>query len=242
MIPVRYSVFALLLALPWAMQAQQWFGNPEPARIREGNRQFLEKNYSQAEITYRTAAAAAPNSFRAAFNLGDALYKEEQYDMAAKQFASAAQLATQPADRASALHNLGNVFLKQEKYAEAVEAYKQSLKLKPGDPDTRYNLAYAMSKDKPQNQQQQNQQNQQDQQQDPKDEKNTQDQDSPNKEANRDDTPEGQKANKPQNQQALSKQEIDRMLEALKGQEEDVQKKLLKQKARATTRSQEKDW
>ena len=67
--------------------------------------------------------------------------------------------------RASAFHNMGNNFMLQEKYADAVNAYKNALKLNPTDMDTKYNLEYAKKKLQQQQQQQQNQGGGQDNQQ-----------------------------------------------------------------------------
>ena len=50
-------------------------------------------------------------------------------------------------------------------FDKAIEAYKQSLRLRPKSDDTRYNLVKAMQMKQEQEQQQQNQQNQQQQQQ-----------------------------------------------------------------------------
>ena len=51
----------------------------------------------------------------------------------------------------------GSDISKQEKFKEASEAYENSLRLRPGDPESKMNLQYAKQKLK--EQQQQNQQN-----------------------------------------------------------------------------------
>ena len=70
-------------------------------------------------------------------------------------------------DKADAFHNLGNVFLSQKKYEQSITAYKEALKLRPNDMDTKYNLAYAqemIKKEQQQNQENQNQENQEENQ------------------------------------------------------------------------------
>ena len=41
-----------------------------------------------------------------------------------------------------AFYNLGNAQFKQQKYKEALESYKQSLRLNPADQQAKYNYAY----------------------------------------------------------------------------------------------------
>ncbi len=45
-------------------------------------------------------------------------------------------------ERAQAFYNLGNAQFKQQKYKEALESYKQSLRLNPSDQEAKYNYAY----------------------------------------------------------------------------------------------------
>ena len=44
-------------------------------------------------------------------------------------------------ERAEAFYNLGNAQFKQQKYKEALESYKQSLRLNPADQQAKYNYA-----------------------------------------------------------------------------------------------------
>ena len=83
-------------------------------------------------------------------------------------------------ERAEAFYNLGNAQFKQQKYKEALESYKQSLRLNPADQQAKYNYAYTKrliddnedgggggddkNQDKDQNQDQQQQGNGQDKQ------------------------------------------------------------------------------
>ena len=45
-------------------------------------------------------------------------------------------------ERAEAFYNLGNAQFKQEKYPEALESYKNSLRMNPADQEAKYNYAY----------------------------------------------------------------------------------------------------
>jgi len=102
-------------------------------------------------------------------------------------------------------------FLKSKKYNEAIEAYKNALRLNPKDEDTRYNLSYALRMAKKQDQQKQDQQQAQQQPQ------------------------QGQP-------QEISKQDAERMLEAMKNAEQKTLEKLKKEKKAIVTEKPEKDW
>lgn len=219
--------------------------------IREGNDLYDRKQFSDAEISYRKALEAADEPVRAKFNLGDALYQQERYDEAAGQYEGAASSAEEATVRAQAFHNLGNALLKGRKLQESIEAYKQALKLDPKDEDTRYNLEYARRL--LQQQQQQQQQQEQDRKDDKQQEKKDEEKDKP-----QDEKQEGRDRRQPQDpgeqerqekdakrqprqpKDQISKADAERILEALKQQEQDVKKKL--QKKVPVRVKVEKDW
>ncbi|MBI3579107.1 MAG: tetratricopeptide repeat protein, partial [Ignavibacteriales bacterium] len=148
--------------------------------------------------------------------------------------------------------NIGNSLFKTNKLPESIEAYKQALKLNPNDEDTRYNYQLAKERLK-QNQNQQNNNNKQkndkqqedkkDQQQQQKDQQkdqqNKQQQEQPqqNQDAKQDQTKQ-QQAQQQKNQ--MPKEQADRILEALRNNEKEIQKHLRKREgARIKV---EKDW
>lgn len=220
--------------------------------IREGNKLYKEKKYSDAEVKYKKALELNKNSVPGNYNLGDAYYKQQKFDEASQQYQSLFSNKDLSEDqKAKAFHNLGNSMLEAKKYPESIEAFKNSLKLKPKDNDTRYNLAYAQSMLQQQQKQQQqqnkndkdkNKQNkdQQNKDQQNKDQKNKQDQ---NKEQQ---TKDQQKQDKDQQKQAgekkqnISKEDAEKILQALNNDEKNTQKKLIKKES---TRIQiEKTW
>jgi tetratricopeptide (TPR) repeat protein len=212
------------------------FGQKDNPFIRKGNKLYDKGKFKEAEIDYRKAMEMVPASAKSTFNLGNSLYRQENYEEAERNFINAAGLL-KPADqaaRAGALHNLGNTYLKAEKYRESVEAYKQALRLNPDDEDTRYNLAYAQRK-LMQQQQQQQQQQQNNDKKDNKDEKNQQPQQD---QSDQQDQKEQQQQQKPQ----ISKQDAERMLQALKNDEQKTIDKVNKQKVKAVPSQVEKDW
>lgn len=160
---MRKIWFLLIAFVTLTAHAQEEF-----THIAEGNRHFRAGNFTEAEISYRKGLLANPNSFEAAFNLGNALFRQEKYDEALHQYQRII-----PNDKvsrrklAAALHNAGNALIAQNKINESIDAYKQSLRFHPKDDETRYNLALAqhLLNNQQQPPQQQDQENQESQEQ-----------------------------------------------------------------------------
>lgn len=218
----------------------------ERSLVRQGNRQYDSKQYTDAEVNYRKALEMNNKLREGQFNLGDALYKQGRFEEAEKQFRLSAESAPDAASRAHAYHNLGNALLKSKKLEDSIQSYKQALKLNP-DQDTRYNLEYAQRLLQQQKQQQQNQQQNKDQKKQNKDQKQNQNQ----KQDQQKDQKKDQKQNQnqqeqprqqpsPQKKDQISQQDAERILEALKNEEKNVQKKL--HKATAKQAKVKKDW
>ena len=233
--------------------------------VRQGNKDFQTGNYNEAEINYRKALDKNPKKQSAQFNLGDALYEQENYEKAAEVFANSHVEKSSDFDKSNTLYNLGNSFLKSNKLEESIAAYKQSLKFNPRNEEARYNLEYARQKQTQQDQQNQDQnkddkqdqdkdkqdqnKDQQDQnqdQQDPnKDQQNQQQdqQDQQNQDQQKQDQKNQQGQQNEQQAQKISKKDAERMLEALKNNEKKTLEKLKKEKKKnAKVIKSEKDW
>ncbi len=123
------------------------------AGMRVGNKLYESGKPSDAETEYRRVLGYEDKSNKAAFNLGDALYKQEKYDKAAEQFKTAAEAAEKKEDKSRAYYNWGNSLLKQQKLKESIDAYKNALRNDPNDIDAKRNLSYALNLLKQQEQQ-----------------------------------------------------------------------------------------
>lgn len=266
--PTKAAVLILLIPL---------FAYAESDRslVRQGNRQYDSKQYSEAEVNYRKALEQNTKLREGQFNLGDALYKQGRFEEAENQFHLSSETAADPLARAHAYHNLGNAQLKQKKLEESIGSYKQALKLNPNDQDTKYNLEYARKliqqqqqqqqqnqqnkdqkkdKDQKQNQQQQKQDQQQDKQDQQKQDQQKQDQkqedqkqqdqkqqqDKEKQSAQNQQQQKEQDQQQPQKKDQISQQDAERILEALKNEEKNVQKKL--HRAVAKQAKVKKDW
>ena len=160
-----YCLFCLLWGSGLNFASAQSTHTP----LLKGDRAYDRKQYKEAEKHYRTAADHEVGNPQALYNLGNTLYQQGNWTDAAQRFQQAATTAKNAIDKADALHNLGDAYLKDRKYKEAAQAYKESLRLRPADPDTKQNLQMALKKvkeeeQKEKEQQQKNQQQQQNQQ------------------------------------------------------------------------------
>jgi tetratricopeptide (TPR) repeat protein len=194
--------------------------NAQPAQklVRSGNNAYNNGHFKDAEIEYRKALTKSPNSQKAAFNLGNSLYKQQNFDEAASQYLKLAQSENKEAPKANVYYNLGNSLLENKKYKESIDAYKMALRQNPKDEDTRYNLSYAMTKLQQQKKQEQNKKQEQKQQQ--KEQKQEQSQPKPN----------------------MSKQDANRMLNAMNNNEKRTLDKTKNKQNVPTQSMPEKDW
>ena len=239
---------ALLVFSPAVLSAQS-----DRSEIRAGNRDFKKGQYREAEIDYKRALIADSASVTAKYNLGNALYKAESYNEAELYFKDLGDTLKNlsPSKASDYFHNSGNLALKQKKYQEAVEAFKESLRLEPDNFETKSNLAYAqkMLKDQQQNQQSQSQQQQQ---QDQNQDQNQQNQDQNQNNDQQNDQNQDQSQNNDQNQDQqqqqqnqpqISPQAAQQMLQAIEDKEKQTQDKVKKAKAlKEKSKEKEKNW
>lgn len=254
------NLFLIVIFILFSVQS---FAQKERKFIRKGNEYFNSAytdstkkdtaDFSKAEVSYRKAIEKKPESFDAAFNLGDALYKQKKFEDASNQFQALASNQKDKQKLAQTYHNLGNSLLQSSKLEESIEAYKNALRNNPKDMETKYNLAFVQDKLKKQKQQQKNKKQNKDQK-DNKDKKNKdkqkqdkkkQDQDKQKQKQNKQNKDQ-QKQNQKQQQakkNKISKEDAKRLLEAIQNDEKQVQKRLKKEQAKKTNSVNiEKDW
>ena len=235
------------------MTAVLAYGQNERKVIREGMKAYKDGEYSEAEVQFRRAEDINQESYEAEFNTGAALYNQEKYDETVKQYESLLNRTDDGQKTAQIWHNIGNSLLEAGQYAPSVEAYKNSLRKNPGDDETRYNLAYAQKMLKDQQKQQQNTGNDQKDQQDKKEGENKDQsgqQDQQDQQQNADRQDQQQDAKQDDSSQAdqqpvpreISKEDAERLLQAIQQQEKDVKEKVDEKKAAVAKVKTEKDW
>jgi len=231
-------------------------GQTVRSHVASGNESYGKAKYADAEAEYMKALAKDTSSREAQFNLGNAYYKQQRSDEAQRMYSHRIAASKAPADKEMAYYNLGNTFFKSNKLEESIETYKRSLRLDPSDEDARYNYLLAkdrlkkqqdqkkQDKDNKQDKKDQNQQNKQDQKQDQNQQQNQDKQDQKNQQQQQQ-PPQQQQAkpdqtNQQQQKNQMPKQQAERILEALRNNEKEIQKQLRKRAASKIII--EKDW
>ena len=224
MLKMKYILFAAFLLSAAGVSAQK----AERDYIRKGNRLFNDSVFVDAEVNYRKALEVNPKSAVSMYNLGNTLSQQQKFQEAMEQYDSASKIEKDKMKLAHIYHNMGVLFQAGKDYAKAVDAYKMSLRNNPADHETRYNLALAqkMLKD---------QQNQQDQDQ-------NQDQNK-DQQQKKDDQKDQQQPPKPEKQDnQMSKENAEQLLNSVMQDEKDVQDKVKKQQKVIQGGRLEKDW
>jgi tetratricopeptide (TPR) repeat protein len=249
----RHITLVCLVVIPFLGSAQK---NPND-HISKGNSLYDEGKFGEAEVSYKDGQTEGADPFISGFNLGDALFKQERYEEAATAFQALPNLTEDKEQKAAAYHNLGNSFIKAEKFQEGVDAYKQSLRNNPKDLETKYNLAYAKRMLQQQQEQEQKQdQNKDQEKKDDKEQKQDQQKQDQKKEENEEkkDNQQQQQDQQRQDEQKqkeqeqpkegeISKEDAERMLDALNQDEKEIRDRLEKQKVKKGTKGKiEKDW
>lgn len=213
--------------------------------IKKGNSLYNKQKHKDAEIEYRKALELEPGSNIAKYNLGNSLYRQGRFDEAMKMFDVVDRNKFNKKALGNSYHNLGNSYLQNKQYEQSIESYKKALINNPKDNDTKYNLEYArrmlqqqlQSQNQQQKQNQNNnkdnnqQQKQNQQQNDQKDNKDKQNQNSQNQQQNKDDRQDMQQTQQQQQKQNISKEDAERILQALMNKEKEMQKQMKKQNA-----------
>ena len=202
--------------------------------VRQGNKLFQKGDFEYAEVAYAKAIEKNEKNPQAHYNLGNALMAQRKDSAAVVQFQAAGQLETNPLRKSQAYHNIGVVCQQNKLYGDAIEAYKQALRLNPNDDETRYNLALCKHEKQKQDQNQQNQ-NQNQQNKDDQQKKDNQDK---QEQKQQDQDKQKQQEQKPQ----MSKENAEQLLNAAMQQEKQTQKRMKEAEKQGERRQVEKNW
>ena len=254
-------LMAIVVSVPASAQQERKY-------IRKGN-SYYEKSLGdsgyvdtirmqKAELAYRKVLDEDIDSYEGGFNLGASLYKQKKFAEATDQYKIIASKENDKEKLAKAYHNLGNSLLMDGKLEESIEAYKNGLRNNPQDTATKYNLAVAQKllneadqqkqdcqnpdQQEQKDQQEKDQQDQQQQEQQKQEQEQQDQQKQEQQQAKESDEKEGDEEKQAMKEDQISKEDAERLLQAIQQDEKELQEKLKLQKKKAKKVMIEKDW
>jgi len=223
----RSRILAYLAAV--CLAASVMAGGVE-SLVKEGNNAFRQQQYDDALERYQMAEAERPESPEIDYDIAGVLHQQGKYEEAVERYNKALN------SQESSLHprvqyNLGNTYFRMGAFAKAITAYQKALEADPTDIEAKFNLELARRKLKdqlkPQEQEQNQNQQQQQQDQQPQDQQQQDQQQQDQQQQNQ--QQQDQQQQQAQEQKPISKEDAERILNALKDDEEDVQKQVTRQ-------------
>jgi tetratricopeptide (TPR) repeat protein len=207
----------------------------ENGDVADGNAQLAKGKAKEALAAYDEAARALPGRGEVHLDRGLALLRsgDDKIDQAMQALKLASTPDSPPEVRARALANLGDAFFKKEDFEAAIEHYKKSLMLAPGNRSTAWNLELAVQKQKKKEEQQKKDQQKQDQQ---KQDQQKQDQ------QKQDQQKQDQQKQEQQARQPKTQQEMEQMLDALDRDQQSLAEQQARRRAVAMPAAPLKDW
>ena len=224
----KATATGLLLLAAMSLNAQT-----DRQYVQQGNKQFRAGDYANAEVSYRKALEKNDRNPQALYNLGNALMAQNKDSAAVVEYEKSAKVESNSLRKSMAYHNMGVICQRHQMFGEAIEAYKQSLRLNPHDDETRYNLELCKRQQKQQDQNKDNQQQQQNK--DGNDKKDEQKQDQQKQQ-------DEQKQNQQKQEPKMSKENAEQLLNAAMQQEKQTQDRMKKAQQQPQRRNIEKNW
>jgi tetratricopeptide (TPR) repeat protein len=230
------------------------FAQEKDFHLPKANDEFADKKYADAEAEYRISLSNNPKKSISAYNLGNAIYKQNNNTEALFSYENAIKNATVRPEKHQAFHNSGNVYMKEKNYSAAVEAYKNALRNNPNDEETRYNFALAKKMlknnppkkdDKKDKKDKKKDDKKKDDKKDKKDEKKDEKKKDDKKDGDQKDkndqknNPDGQPKPKPG---GIQKERVQNLLDAVNNEEKKIQDKVNAKKVKGKPIQTEKDW
>ncbi len=252
----RFCLFVIITMI--FFKASLAFGGSFSSLNKKGNKAYSRgkellqngKKNEAAEVLeealkfYRDAEIEKPESPELSYNLGNVMYQQEKYQDGLERYFKASS-SDKLQHQSWAYYNLGNSFYRSGKYPEAIQAYQKCLELTPDDEDAKYNLEFVRKKMKEmldkESQRQQGQKQQQNQQQEKQQKQDQQQQEEQKDQSQASQPEEEQKQEQLKPKEGMTKEDAERILNALK---DDEKESLAKQKRAPRGRGKRggKDW
>jgi len=209
------------------------FGPPSIEANREGVKLYNAEDYPGAFKDFATALGKDARNPAFHFNLGDAFLKNGDPAKAIEEYESVDQSPTASPDlKFKAMFNAGNASVQNKDIPNALSYYQRALGYKPDSGEVKTNIELALKE------QQGGGGGQKDQKKDQKNEDQNKEQQANKSEDKKDDKPQP----KPFQSQALNENDVRRILEELKRQEEQIRARQNIDNRKTPEKQVDKDW
>lgn len=201
---------------------------------RSGDKYFEEGRYPDAETSYRKALQLNPKA-STTYNLANSMFLQDRIPEAIAEYKKAINAAEDADVKQRGYYNMGNAYFQNGEFGQSINAYKEALKINPGDEDAKKNLMLAMRQLKQQQQQQQQEKKEDQQQQQEEQQKQDQEEEQQQQQQQHQ-----QQEQQQQQKEDVSKEEAKEILKAIEREDKRVQEKL--KKTSGNTPPPLKDW
>jgi batC len=238
MVRILLVVYSFVFMIPVSAQVSS------DVHTHRGNQSFEKGDFDDASYHYLKTLEDKSDDFRAQYNLGNTLYKKNQYSDAVSTYQKALKNAKTKEQKTAALYNLGNAYYKNKQQKEAIDSYKQALKLDPNNQTILKNLQIALQKKDSKEQDQQQSQQQQNNEQNKGEKENPMDMYAPENDKLKKEQQEGQQQEENSNKEEPNQpKELEKeLLRYIEERERHTAKRALGKQGYAQPQSNRKDW
>lgn len=201
----------LLMPLCWSFTIAVW-GQKEQKAIQKGIEKYKEGKYEEAALAFEEILAVNDSNRIARYDQGLAYYKANQKDKAAASFDRITKSSLKDDLFVHSLYNKGVLESENKNWPACIAAFREALRMRPGDDDIRYNLEKALEEYKKSQKQSQEKQKQQ----------------------------ERKNQASPKEAPPANKKMMEQWLQSLRQKEQEIQRKM--QQKNRTASQPEKDW
>ena len=140
----RYACVALVMLFYFSAIGWMW-RDSIAKKNRDAVELYNENKMDEALSRWQDAQIESPDRKELYYNIGNVLHEQKKYEDAYKEYEKA--LGSKHADfQAKAYYNMGNTNYRMEKLTEAIEDYEKTLKIDPDDEDAKYNIEFVREK------------------------------------------------------------------------------------------------
>jgi Ca-activated chloride channel family protein len=241
---ILFSSFLILLFSNVSAQMQNKDPNLEKnikKIIRSGNKEFSNQKLNEAETKFQKALEMDASNKIANYNMGNTKYQLNKYKESIPNYQKVIGKNTDKDFLSKAHYNLGNAYYKSNDMDQAIKAYETALLKNPNDMDAKKNLALAKKRKKDQGGGGNNpKENQKD-----KNKEENQQNGKPDEKKDKGENPQEGKSEEKKiapSKGSISQEDAEKLLEALKNQEQNTQKKVQQKNKPNDDKKLEKDW